>query len=115
MIYSFIFGRKGINEQLLSHAAVELPIIQLEGLLPLELRDRMFDLEDVLYRYFQHVGLWYLSYTSNDEVKEQVYKKLTMQILVYPSADIEQQDRLNTLIEEMVGKLKQVLPHLKTV
>lgn len=38
-----------------------------------------------------------------------------LQILVYPIADIEQKERLNHLIEEMVGKLNKVLPHLKTV
>lgn len=43
------FWEEGIDEQLLSHAAVNLPAIQIEGLLPLELRGRMFDLEDVLY------------------------------------------------------------------
>lgn len=115
------------------------------------------------YRYFQDVGLWYLSYTSKEEVKEQVWKKLTentdpmlyekrlkrilseehlkaalkkyenaedplfhfyygtaviskaMQILVYPSEDMEQKERLTALIEEMVGTLNKVLPHLKTV
>lgn len=43
------FWEEGIHKQLLSQGVLNLPTTQREGLLSLELRDRMFDLEDVLY------------------------------------------------------------------